>query len=91
MSHKRSLDRAIEFARKIRVSRQVLSKLEMCPMSETLHEVRKDAASGEEDELLGELNQLIDLEVTEIELADRIVATSSWKGVSKWRAQWASG
>jgi hypothetical protein len=52
-SLKRSLDRAIEIARKTRVHRHVLMSLGMHPMS---------------------VDDFIDVEITEIELTDRIVA-----------------
>jgi hypothetical protein len=73
-SLKRSLDRAIEKARKTRVHRQVLTKLGR-PMSEDLFEARKKAnESGTQEAFWRDMDDFIDLEITEIELADRIVA-----------------
>lgn len=74
-SLKRSLARAIEIARKTRVHRQVLTKLGLRPMSENLFEARKKAdQSGAKKELRRDMDDFMDLEITEIELADRIVA-----------------
>lgn len=73
-SLKRSLARATEIARKVRIHRQVLMKLG-CPMSEDLFEARKKAnESGAQEAFWRDMDNSIDLEVTEIELADRIIA-----------------
>ncbi|MEZ5955584.1 MAG: ankyrin repeat domain-containing protein, partial [Hyphomonas sp.] len=74
-SLKRSLDHAIEIARKTRVHHQVLTKLGLRPVSENLLRARKqtDQSKAHQAWLL-DMEDLIDLEITEIELADRIVA-----------------
>lgn len=74
-SLKRSLARAIEVARKVRIHRHVLIRLRSLPLSEHLVEVRKKAEQDEAlQAFLHDMDEFIDLEITEIELADRIVA-----------------
>jgi hypothetical protein len=73
-SLKRSVDRSIELARKTRVHRQVLMKLGMRPVSENLLEARRRTYPGEAHHYMRDTDDFVDLEITEIELADRIVA-----------------
>lgn len=74
-SLKRSLDRAIEASRITRVHNQVLSSLGRRPMSENIFEGRKKADQSEAiRKHYAGMDEFIDLEITEIELADRIVA-----------------
>lgn len=75
LSLKRSLARTIEIARKVRVHRHVLIRLGSRPMSEHLFAVRKKDEQNETVQaVLRDMDEFIDLEITEIELADRIVA-----------------
>jgi len=73
-SLKRSLDRAIEASRITRVHNQVLSSLGRRPMSENILAGRKKADQSEAiRKYYAGMDEFIDLEITEIELADRIV------------------
>lgn len=69
-SHKRALD----LARKTRLEVEILHAMERQPMSGTLSDLKDCEADSESVRAhLVEFTQLIDLEITEIELADRIV------------------
>lgn len=73
-SLKRSLEHAVEVARKTRIHRHVLMKLGMRPLSENIRTARQKA---DQDEFLktwlADTEEIIDLEISETELADRIV------------------
>lgn len=69
-----SLENARNMARKVRVETSILYSLNQQPMSKNVADVRMKVGDRPSEHYLKDLADCIDLEITEIELADRIVA-----------------
>ncbi len=69
-----SLENARKMARKVRVETSILYSLNQQPMSKNVADARMKVGDRPSEHYLKDLADCIDLEITEIELADRIVA-----------------